>query len=431
MIGNHRPTKTTTTSSSSLLAFLLIPRIANVESFHHRPRGSDVSAAFTTSVRRRVNSMYSMSFSSSSSSSPLQAATIDASSDIYHHGPSFYVGGCLATNDDDCLLFERSGGGGGITAPDIVGAEGGGGTVVVASASAPPPPSVARREASKTTTMMTATTTTFLLAAVAAALIAIAVGAPSFSSSSPLGGAVAWMPSSILRRLTCLSSWYLMRLEESPLMTKCVTGGMIALFGDYGAQWFEYSSSSSSSSSRRHRTGEVERPTGKNNDGRRRPLSIHGTYDARRGMARFLECLLVSSPLMHVGYDIFERVMPVVSGAGMYRSLAALSHVIADSLLLDGIFVCTGIVATGLLEGRSFRRQVLPNLRNVYLPTLRASVVTSSALMPLQFLSFRFLPIQLRVLSVNAVDLIWTAVVSFVSHGGGGGGGEGGGVVDH
>ena len=124
---------------------------------------------------------------------------------------------------------------------------------------------------------------------------------------------------------------------------------------------------------------------------------------------------------MHVGYDLFERVMPVVGGAGMYRSLAALPHVVANSVFLDGIFMCTGIVATGLLEGRSLRGHVLPNLRSVYLPTLRASVLMSSALMPLQFLSFRFLPVQLRVLSVNAVDLVWTVVVSFVSHGGGGG----------
>jgi hypothetical protein len=124
---------------------------------------------------------------------------------------------------------------------------------------------------------------------------------------------------------------------------------------------------------------------------------------------------------MHVGYDLFERVMPVVGGTGMYRSLAALPHVVADLVFLDEIFMCTGIVATGLLGERSLRGHVLPNLRSVYLPTLRASVLMSSALMPLQFLSFRFLPVQLRVLSVNAVDLVWTAVVSFVSHGSGGG----------
>jgi hypothetical protein len=122
---------------------------------------------------------------------------------------------------------------------------------------------------------------------------------------------------------------------------------------------------------------------------------------------------------MHYGYDLFERIIPTTATAGLSSCLAALSHVIADSVFLDGIFVMTGIIATGLLEGHPLKK-VWPNLRNVYLPTLKASVVTSSALMPLQFLSFRFMPVQLRVLCVNAVDLIWTGVVSFVSHGGGG-----------
>ena len=230
-----------------------------------------------------------------------------------------------------------------------------------------------------------------------------------------------------LRLLSVISSWYLSRLDVSPLLTKCITGGIIALLGDYGAQWFEYKrtnqrskeegviSSSDTAYSLRAGADDTARSTsGKS-------LSIHGMYDFRRGIARFLECLLISSPLMHYGYDLFERMVPTVAigggVGGIYRSLAALSHVIADSVFLDGIFVFTGIMATGLFEGHSLRK-VLPNLRNVYVSTLKASIMTSSALMPLQFLSFRFLPLQLRVLSVNGVDLIWTAVVSHVSHSG-------------
>ncbi len=133
---------------------------------------------------------------------------------------------------------------------------------------------------------------------------------------------------------------------------------------------------------------------------------------------------------MHYGYELFEHILPVVAGDGIYRSVAALSHVVADSVFLDGIFVCTGIIATGLLEGHSLWQHVLPNLRNVYVPTMKASVCTSSALIPLQFLSFRFLPVQLRVLSVNAVDLIWTGVVSFVSHSSSGGAAAVGGEMD-
>jgi hypothetical protein len=357
----------------------------------------------------------------------LRAATIDAS-EVYHG--SFFVGGCAAGNDDeDCLLFE---GGGGVAASSLASSS--------SSSSSSPSDGAVAGDLCGTTAAFPRPPARVVsnngrggAAALLAATIAVAVARG--------GGA----RTSALRRLAS-SSWarYLSMLGAHPLPTKCVTGGVIALVGDYLAQWFEYSSSSSS---RRRRASSSSSPPpssseyasspgdGCPDDDRSRrpplgpnvgPLSIHGTYVARRGVARFLECLLISSPLMHVGYDFFERVMPIsssgVASTGMYRSLAALSHAVADSVLLDGIFVCTGIVATGLFEGHSLRRRVLPNLKALYLPTLRASVVTSSALMPLQFLSFRFLPVQLRVLSVNAVDLVWTAVVSFVSHGGGGDG---------
>lgn len=308
-----------------------------------------------------------------------------------------------------------------------------------------------------------------------------------------------WLRSikSTLRLLSSLASWYLTRLEISPLLTKCITGGIIAWIGDYGAQWFEYkllmnrlvtnrlhseeglSSSLVVGGSRggvgnvvldrsavaevsdkevavtslllragasdnayqhyhnqqqHHSQPQQQHQSFSTTGTTAQSISIHGSssgssintskhkniYDYRRGIARFLECLLISSPLMHYGYELFEYILPVASGGGVGRSVAALSHVVADSVFLDGIFVCTGIIATGLLEGHSLRRHVLPNLRNVYLPTMKASVCTSSALIPLQFLSFRFLPVQLRVLSVNAVDLIWTGVVSFVSHSSGG-----------
>ena len=380
----------------------------------------------------------------------LRAATIDASG-IFHG--SFFVGGC-ADNDDDCLLLEGSG-----AASIASSSASSDGAVAVdfGGTTAPPPPLVVVAAASSSSAVARSPARVSTAALLAAAIAMAAVAR---------GGVGAWRFTT-LRRLASFSwTWYLSRLEAYPLRTKCVTGGLIALFGDYGAQWFEYTSSSSSSSrpsrpsssstSTRRRSKKMrmgERGEGDEGEGvssssssssesafslvadgddhRHGPLSIHGTYVARRGMARFLECLLISSPLMHVGYDFFERVMPIaassssgVASTGMHRSLAALSHAVADSVFLDGIFVCTGIVATGLFEGHSLRRRVLPNLRAVYLPTLRASVVTSSALMPLQFLSFRFLPVQLRVLSVNAVDLVWTAVVSFVSHGGGGDGGE-------
>ena len=224
------------------------------------------------------------------------------------------------------------------------------------------------------------------------------------------------MLNSSLMSFSAATNWYLQQLECAPLITKCITGGLISFLGDYGAQWFEYTQQFNGNKKQGAKKLETVDMADKLHLAKR--LLIQGTYNFRRGMARFVECLLISSPLMHYGYDLFERIVPTSTAAasGSYSCLAAFSHVVADSVFLDGIFVMTGIIATGLLEGHSLKK-VLSNLRNVYMPTLKASVMTSSALMPLQFLSFRFLPVQLRVLSVNAVDLIWTGVVSCVSHG--------------
>jgi hypothetical protein len=85
-------------------------------------------------------------------------------------------------------------------------------------------------------------------------------------------------------------------------------------------------------------------------------------WDRRRGIARFLECLLISTPLMHMGYAYFEHILPIAGSS----TFATLSHIVADSVFLDGISVGTAIIFTGLLEGHSLRRYVLPNLRDVY-----------------------------------------------------------------
>jgi len=218
---------------------------------------------------------------------------------------------------------------------------------------------------------------------------------------------------SLTKLSSSFCSWYVSSLDAAPLLTKCVTGGLIAFAGDYGAQWFEWKSKQTPKNIK----AELSIRAGGSMAKQGSMLSIHGTYIKRRGIARFLECLLISSPLMHYGYDLFERIVPVGGGSALYRSFAALTHVLADCVFLDAIFVMTGIVFTSLLEGQRLRKQVIPNLRRVYVPTLKASVMTCGALAPLQFLSFRFLPLSLRVLSVNAVDLIWTGVISFVSHG--------------
>jgi Mpv17 / PMP22 family len=65
---------------------------------------------------------------------------------------------------------------------------------------------------------------------------------------------------------------------------------------------------------------------------------------------------------------------------------------------------------------QSLRRETLPQLEREYWPALRGSWGVSVLFWPLQWACFRYLPLQLRVMSINVCDVAWTAVLSFFSH---------------
>jgi hypothetical protein len=184
------------------------------------------------------------------------------------------------------------------------------------------------------------------------------------------------------------------QLAAHPVITKSVTAGVIGIFGDFMAQNLE------AALHRRKRTmKQVYEPASAK------------TYDPRRGLSIALDGLLISGPLMHYGYQLFDRIIPIAGGG----STAALLHVLLDSVFLDAFFVASTFVVTGCMEGYSFR-QLLPQLRKDYLPALQASWATSLLVAPIEFACFRFLPLSLRVLAVNFIDVIWDAVISFMAH---------------
>jgi hypothetical protein len=127
-------------------------------------------------------------------------------------------------------------------------------------------------------------------------------------------------------------------------------------------------------------------------------------------MAILVDGLFVSGPIMHWGYNAMERILPVGG------HVAAMIHVIADSIVLDSLFVATAMIGTGLLEGYKFRKDILPQLKRDYAPTVKAGWATSVTLMPLVFVCFRFLPVTLRTVAMNLTDVVWNGIISFMAH---------------
>lgn len=228
----------------------------------------------------------------------------------------------------------------------------------------------------------------YIFALIPVALIAVC----NFFEVSPLTSAdsIESMTSSGLALMSNVSSWYMIVLEEYPVLTKALTTGIIQFFGDYAAQRYE----------QQHK-----------NDGKETDVA----YDLRRGLSLFADGLLLSGPLLHYCFEWMEEIWPTGGDDGMAKPLATLCHVFVNDYVIDSVYIGLSFVFTGIVEGYSLR-QVAEIFRKDYGATVRASWLTSLGLIPVEILCFGYLSLSFRVLAMNFVDLLWGAIVSFYSH---------------
>jgi Mpv17 / PMP22 family len=222
-----------------------------------------------------------------------------------------------------------------------------------------------------------------------------------------------WSDFSAVEVLRKLGAWYMAHLSANPIVTKSISAGVIGTIGDYTAQWLEHILPSRHRSEKEISCSELAIES---QSLLQRSLSIHGRYHFRRGISMLADGIFISGPLMHLGYEVFEKILPIADASnGPASALAAMIHVAADSIILDSFFVASRFFTTGLMEGISME-ELLPQFKSVYLPSLKASWATSVVMCPVQFSCFRYLPLSFRVLSVNCIDVIWDAVLSFMAH---------------
>ncbi|MGK3749618.1 MAG: hypothetical protein ACI8RD_001913 [Bacillariaceae sp.] len=221
-----------------------------------------------------------------------------------------------------------------------------------------------------------------------------------------------------------IANWYMNALTSSPLITKTITTSFIGVLGDTLAQYIELrvqrtKKDDISTKSNTRNTTATATATISNNENipKHRLLSWLQKYDRRRGFSVLGENLLISGPLMHFAYNYMEEMIPIATGVaavGMSAHIAALTHVLLDNFVLDTFFVFIMFVTTGIAEG--YMHQIISQLRKDFIPTVKTAWISGLLMMPLQFLLFRFLPLSLRVLGVNIIDIFWEAYISFMVH---------------
>jgi protein Mpv17 len=81
---------------------------------------------------------------------------------------------------------------------------------------------------------------------------------------------------------------------------------------------------------------------------------------------------------------------------------------------VDAFFVALTYLSTGITQGHGMK--MLPHFKEDFIRSVKAGWATSFLLMPFEFICFRFLPVSLRVLGMNFIDIIWDGVLSFQVH---------------
>jgi protein Mpv17 len=185
-------------------------------------------------------------------------------------------------------------------------------------------------------------------------------------------------------------------LQEYPIVTKSLTGGVIGILGDILAQVV------------------IEQRRIRGTPQKQRRLDLYRT------LTLTIEGVFVSGPLLHYAYDWMDEL--VVSGLGYDADeeasatfLSSLVQVILDLVLMDSFFVATLMMTSAILQGHG-RKQILHELGTEFVPAVKISWLSSFFMSPLQFFNFRYLPVEFRVLLTNLQDVVWEAVVSFMAH---------------
>ena len=222
-----------------------------------------------------------------------------------------------------------------------------------------------------------------------------------------------------------LGAFYSEQVELHPVRTKALTTGMLSIVGDIVAQRIELHFD----------------PVG------------DSTLDTLRLLAMFIEGVCYSGPLLHYVFEFYECIFPIqcledsgcnyaddtitvtsnvsiASQASMSsrahpsahadymmsqkKFLNAFLHVAFDQIIMAFPYVGGLMIITAVVEGHA--SDLGYELRHDYFHNIQVSWAAALVLAPFQILAFRYLDTMWRVLAVNIQDVIWVAVMSYMTH---------------
>jgi len=200
--------------------------------------------------------------------------------------------------------------------------------------------------------------------------------------------------------------WYSDKLSTHPLLTKSLTGALIAAAGDVLCQAGTYKGPDKDKSSNK------ERVAGNNNKANKwQAFWCQGGWDAERSFHFFLLGLTFVAPTSHYWYGGLAK-HPWLTGQSFQQIT---KRVALDQLVWTPVFFVIWLSGFWTLQDKNFdatktQSQLVQNLPEIM-------VANWILWIPAQYLNFYACPVKFQVLFTNVIELAWNAYLSFATSG--------------
>jgi len=194
---------------------------------------------------------------------------------------------------------------------------------------------------------------------------------------------------------TRFRNWYSEKLETHPLITKSITGGLIAASGDIICQYGMYNPAKEKK---------------KMNDGKDRkdhtdPSILTDVFDPMRSVHFYMMGAFFAAPLNHIWFNFLSKIIPGQGVASVTKQVGL------DQLIWTPAWTVGWMAIFWSLEGCE-PKDIVPGLKENYPGVIKANWLLW---IPAQYINFYFTPLKYQVLFTNFVELIWNTYLSFVN----------------
>lgn len=136
-------------------------------------------------------------------------------------------------------------------------------------------------------------------------------------------------------------------------------------------------------------------------------LEANEKIDLLRNVAFFLTGAVLTAPLFHVLYELFEHTIPATNVTNLVLQVAC------DQLIAAPLWLLAFFPFIAVIEGCTDLSEIANTIRQKYVDGLKVTWIVFPAV---QVVNFTLVPKHLRVLVVNICDLVYTALLSWLAH---------------